>query len=340
MTRLYIAVALTLGLLAAASDSLNADVRADQKTHVELAGMLGKMVNIFGGKAAREGVTSTVAVKGDRKATWNETTGQIVDLSEEKIYDLDIKRKTYKATTFAELRRRMEEAQKKAQDDARKEQSRQKSTSPSPDEKQREVDVDFSVRDTGQKKAVNGFDTHEVVMTITVREKGKTLDQSGGLVLTSDMWIAPKIAAMKEISDFDVRYAQKLYGTTMAGLSAEDMAAALALYPTMKEAVARMNAEGVKMDGTPVLTTLTFDAVKSAEQMAQEAKEPDDDTKLSPSGGVGGLMGGLAKKMAKKKTEGESKPRATFMTGTTEVLKVTTDISAQDVAVPSGFQQK
>ena len=46
-------------------------------------------------------------------------------------------------------------------------------------------------------------------MTITVREKGKTLEQSGGMVLTSDMWLAPKIAAMKEIADFDVRYAQE-----------------------------------------------------------------------------------------------------------------------------------
>ena len=54
---------------------------------------------------------STVAVKGNRKATLNDTTGQIIDLGEEKVYELDMKKKTYKVTTFAELRRRMEEAQ-------------------------------------------------------------------------------------------------------------------------------------------------------------------------------------------------------------------------------------
>ena len=32
-------------------------------------GMLGKVVNFFGGKSAREGVVSTVAVAGDRKMT-------------------------------------------------------------------------------------------------------------------------------------------------------------------------------------------------------------------------------------------------------------------------------
>ncbi len=87
------------------------------------------------------------------------------------------------------------------------------------------MEVDFDVKNTGQKKTINGFDTHQVVMTITVREKGKTLEESGGLVLTADMWLAPKIAAMKEIADFDMRYAQKLYGSMIEGVSAEQMAA-------------------------------------------------------------------------------------------------------------------
>ena len=40
-----------------------------RRRSVEFAGMLGRMVNMFGGKAAREGVTTSIAVKGDRKAT-------------------------------------------------------------------------------------------------------------------------------------------------------------------------------------------------------------------------------------------------------------------------------
>src|SRR5436190_1999114 len=108
MTRAFIASALALGVLALTASSLEADVRAEEKTHVELGGVLGKMVNVFGGKGAREGVTATVTVKGDRKATSTENTSQIIDLREEKVYDLDLKRKTYRVTTFAELRRRTE----------------------------------------------------------------------------------------------------------------------------------------------------------------------------------------------------------------------------------------
>jgi hypothetical protein len=339
MKRIRTIAMLVLTGLVLSSYSIRADVRADEKTRVELAGMLGRMMNMFGGKAAREGVTSSVAVKGDRKAVLNDTTGQIIDLAEEKIYDLDLKKKTYRVTTFAELRRRMEEAKKKAEEDARKEGARDKEKAAPPDPNQKQVEVDFDVKNTGQKKAINGFDTHEAVMTITVREKGKTLEEGGGLVVTSDMWLAPKIAAMKEIADFDVRYAQQLYGTMIAGVSAEQMAAAMAMYPMMKQALGRMSTEGAKLEGTAIQTTTTMDAVKSAEQLAQEAKAGDDGGKPNASGGVGGMLGGmLAKKMGPKKDDA-GKARGTFMTSNHEVLKVVTDVTPADVAVPGGFKE-
>jgi hypothetical protein len=83
--------------------------------------------------------------------------------------------------------------------------------------------------------------------------------------------------------------------------------------------------------------------VKSADQIAQEQKAGNSES--SPSStptSAGGLLGGLAKKLAVKKVAGgddASKPRATFMTATTEVLKVATDVSPADVAVPAGFKE-
>jgi hypothetical protein len=339
MTRMRSIFALTAIAVTASVYSLHADVRADEKTRVEFAGMLGRMVNLFGGKGAKEGTVSTVAVKGDRKATFNDATGQIVDLAEEKIYELDMKKKGYKVTTFAELRRRMEEAKKKAEENAQKEQAKEKTAEPAPKEKESNVEIDFDVKNTGQKKVVNGFDAHEVVMTITVREKGKTLDENGGLVLTSDQWLAlPRIAAMKEVADFDMRYAQKLFGPMIAGASAQDMAAAAALYPMMAPAIAKMRTEAVKLDGTPVMTVLTFDAVKSAEQSAAEQKQGD--SKSSSGGGLGGIAGGLMRRATQKKTEGDqNKARTTVMTSTTEILKVVTDVTPADVAVPAGFKE-
>ena len=335
MKRASLAALLAACALTLVSTTLVADVRSDEKTHVEFSGMIGRMAGMLGGKSAREGLTSTVAVKGDRKATLSEASGQIVDLMEEKVYDLDIKKKNYRVTTFAELRKRMEEARKKTAENAAKEQDKQ----PEPDKNQKQMELDFNVRNTGEKKAINGFDTHQVVITVTVREKGKKLEESGGMVLTSDMWLAPKIAAMKEVAEFDARYAKALYGSMLAGVSPEQIGMALAMYPAMKDALAKLNVEGGKIDGTAILTTTTTESVKSAAQLAEEAKGQDDNTAASPAGGLSGALGGFAKKAMKKKPEGGPQARSTIFTSTHEVLKVATDVAAADVAVPAGFKE-
>jgi hypothetical protein len=338
MARGRIAAAVTIGLLIVSAHSLEADVKSDQKSLVKFEGMLGRVVSLFGGKAAREGVTSSIAVKGDRKASMSDSAGQIIDLKEEKIYDLDLRKKRYKVTTFAELRRRMEEARKKAEEDAKR--AEEKTAQPAADNKdQKQVEVDFDLKETGQKKTINGFDTREIVMTITMREKGKTVEQSGGLRLTSDIWMGSKIAAMQEIVDFDIRYAKQLAGPMIAGASADEMAAAMAMYPMMKDAIARMRAENVKMDGTPIQTTTTIDALKSEEQVAAEQKQKQDDRSSPPSGTVGGLIGGLARRAANRNGTPAPSARATFMTMTNEVLKVATAVSDADLAIPTEFKE-
>jgi hypothetical protein len=283
-----------------------------------------------------------VAVKGDREARLTQETGQIVDLSEEKVYDLDLKKKVYKTTTFAELRRRMEEARKKAQEEAQRAQAKGDNKAAA-NQQEPQVEVDFDLKNTGQKKTINGFDTSQEVMTITVRQKGKTLEQAGGLVLTADLWIAPKIDAMKEVQDFQIRYAQKLYGGTMlAGVQAEQMATVMAMYPMMKQAIGRMNVEGDRVQGTAILSTMTFDAVKSEDQVAQESAQQSQDDSKGKIPGVGSIMGGLARRAAAKKTgngDEANKARATIMTGTHEVLKVATSVSPEDLAIPAGFKE-
>ena len=324
-------VLVTVALILFASYSLVADVRTEQKTQVQFAGMFGRMVNLFGGRAAREGVTSTVIVKGNRKVTMGDNSSQIVDLDEEKIYDVDLRRKQYKVTTFAELRKQMEDARKQAEENARREAGRDEPAKT--DEPQKEVEVDFNVEKTGQTKSINGFNTSQSIVTVTVREKGKTLEEGGGLVMKTDLWMAPEQKALREVAEFDLRYAKQLYGGMFGGVSASQMAMMMAMYPMMKEAMERMQAEGGKLEGTAIQTTLTFEAVASAEQMKSQQKE-----EASGSGrGIGGMIGGLARRA--RKQDDEPKQRAAFMTSTTEVLKLSTDVAASDVAVPAGFKE-
>jgi hypothetical protein len=339
MLRIPTTCALVAACLLAGGGLAAADVKTDEKTAVKLEGMLGTMAGMFGGKAMKEGLVSTVAVKGDRRFRGDENMAEIVDLNEEKVYQVDLRKKTYTVMTFAEIRKRMEEARRKAEEQMAKSKPEQKA---GPDEKGREMEMDFDIKETGQKRAINGFDCREVVMTVTVREKGKTLEQNGGLVLTSSQWLAPKIAALDEVAQFELRYAQKLAGPTMAA-QAEQLAAALAMYPGIASAMNKLRTEGVKFDGTAIQTVSTFDAVASAEQQKQQAEAKSDEG--STPTGIGGLMGGLGRKMMKKKEpEGgaanATPGRARIMTMTNEVLKVTPSATAEDVAIPAGFKLK
>lgn len=301
-----------------------ADVKTQQRTKATFEGMLGKMVGMFGGKAAKDGIVSTVAVRGDRMMTVTDTTGQIIDLAEEKIYDLDMKKKTYKVTTFEELRRQMEEARKKAE----KEMKEEREEPEEPEQREApEMEVDFDVKATGQTKTIAGHATREVVVTITTREKGKTLEEGGGIVLTTSSWMATDVPELQEVQDFHARYAQKLGDVMAGGASAEQMAAAMAMYPGMKAALDRMQQENVKVEGTPLATTMVMEGVKSADQMAQ----------AQPESGGGGLGGMLARKMMKKKDES---PRSKVMTTETETLSIATSVADPDVSIPAGFKEK
>ena len=109
----FVSSLLTLSVAPAA-----ADVKTRDKGQVKFEGMLGTMMRMFGGKALAEGIVSTNALKGNRKATLNDTTGRIVDLDEQKVYDLDMKKKSYTVTTFEQLRQKLREAQERAAKDA------------------------------------------------------------------------------------------------------------------------------------------------------------------------------------------------------------------------------
>ncbi len=326
MKRVLIACALALPLAALSATPAQADVKTRDKAQVKFEGMLGRMFNLFGGKAAKEGIVSTTAVKGNRKTTMSEDSGRIVDLSEEKVYDLDLKKKTYTVKTFDEIRREMREAQERAAKDAEKEKGKQEKA----DQPQKEVEVDFDVKETGQKRSIAGYDAREVIMTITVREKGKTLEDGGGLVIAADNWLGPQVPQMKEVSDFEVRYWKQLQGPEAAAISAQQMAAIMAMYPMLKQGMERMQKEGTRLQGTPLATTTTFEAVKSKEQMTQESQN-----KESGGGGLGGIF---ARKMMKK--DNEVKPRATIMTISTEVQEISTSVSPADLDIPAGFKQK
>ena len=328
MKRLVRIALVAMPLMTLAAAPAYAEVKTRDKSQVKFEGMLGRMFSLFGGKSAKEGVEGRTAVKGNRKATLNENGGTIVDLAEEKVYEIDAKKKQYTVTTFDELRRRMREAEERAKKQAEKEEPAQKGEAEKPT---KEYEVDFDVKDTGQRKQIAGYDTRNTIVTVTVREKGRKLEESGGMVMTSDMWLGPQIPQMKELAEFDMKYWKQLQGPQSATMSAEQMSMVLAMFPLVGKAMERVQKEGDKLAGTPLDTTTTFEAVLSKDQVT-EAKAQQQQS--SGGGGIGGM---LAKKLMKKE---EPKERSTIFTMHHQILEVATTVAPADLAIPADYKEK
>jgi len=300
-----------------------ADVKTKTQSNIKFEGFLGFFLNRT--KAAKEGLISTDAVKGSRKATRTEDRGEIIDLSEQKVYTIDYKKKEYSVETFEQIRQRMRDEAAKAREQQEKQEPEQKGE---PQKPQKEYQVDFDVKDTGQKKQIIGYDTHETIATVTVHEKGKPIEESGGVILTSDLWLGPRIPELKELSDFELRYWQALQeGSGVPTMSPEQMAQVMAAFPLFSQAMERMQKDGDKLSGTPLDTTMTLESVKSKDQSTQQSQQP------SSSGGLGGM---LARKMMKKNDSGTG--RSTVFTSRHQYLEIAKSVDAADVAIPAGFK--
>lgn len=313
---------------AIAAPVLRADVKTREKTTFELGGFLGGVVRVFGGgRAAKEGIESTVALKGMRKSTTNSTSGQIVDLTEERVYTLDVRRREYRVRTFADLRAEFEKARAEAEKQAAEAKPEDKEQI---DDAARQLEFDVDVKETGERRSIVGHETREVVLTMTGREKGRTLEEGGGFVMTSTFWLAPHIAALDEQLAFELKYVQAVYGQAFAG-DMQQMAGMLALYPAFTTMASRLQEERQKLDGTPLATTMVFEAVKSAEQMQAAQSEQES----SGGGGIGGMLG--RRLMGNR---GAPEPRSVVLRTTSEMLSIETAVADADVAIPANYRER
>ena len=321
------ALALSIVSLLAASTAV-ADANVTQKTKVQMGGILGGAMNVFGGRAAREGVTSDITVSKNRRISRVGDTAEIVDLGEEKIYQVDFARKTYQVTTFAELRKQFEDAMKEASEEKREERGKKDPDAP-------EIEVDFDVKKTGDRETVNGYDARRTIATVTVREKGKKLEESGGAVLTADMWMAPRVAALDEVTDFERRYLKKLWGDT--GMDVRSMTALLAMAPQFSNAMKKLQEKQGSLEGSAVRTTLTFRTVPDPRQSASSEEES-----ASAANAARAALGGLMKRARRQPAaeEGDAPAGNVLFTSTTELISASPKASSADLAIPAGFKQR
>jgi len=178
---------------------------------------------------------------------------------------------------------------------------------------------------THARKSIAGHNASQVILTVTAKEKGKDLEEGGGLVITSDVWVAPRVAALDEITQFTTKFLQAVYGDD-AVASAQQMATVMAMYPSLQEMMTKLEEKTRALDGTVMTTVTKIETIKSAEAMKRSSAPP-----------TGGLGGALARRLGAGRAPEQ---RSLVLTSAGETQSIDTSASDADVAIPAGFKER
>jgi hypothetical protein len=259
-----------------------------------------------------------------------------IHLANETITSVDLQKKTYSVMTFAEMKQMMEQMSQKMQ------QAQQKQQQKNGDQ----VDMKFQVSaKPGATKAINGFDASEMVLTMKMEGTDQKSGQTGSMVVVADTWIAPAVPGYNEVRNFHRRMAEKINWTPGGNMFMNR--------PDVIEGMAEVYKESAKLDGMPVLQTMTMGAEGtvpadgSAPQPAAQQPQPGPD-KPSVGSALGGALGGrfgLGKKKPQQDTQsappaGSSQASGTLLETTTEMNGFSSNpVDASQFEIPAGFKK-
>ncbi len=332
MVRKFLRIA---GIGTIAASTLLADFSYQETTRItggSLVAML-KMAGVFSKQARQAGepIQSTVSIKGDRMVHRGPQHATIIDLGSETITSVDFQKKTYTVMTFADLKQMMEQMSQKMQQQQAKNGDR--------------TDVNFKVsaKSTGASKQINGFDANEMVLTLKLEGTDQKSGQSGSMVVVADTWMAPSVPGYNEVREFHRRMAEKINWTPGGNMFMSR--------PDVMQGMAQVYKESSKLDGMPVLQTMTMGAEGtvpadgSAPQPAAQQQPAQD--KPSVGSALGGALGGrfgLGRKKPQQDSstpaQGGSQSSGTLLETTTQMSSFSSNaVDASQFEVPAGFKK-
>jgi len=286
-----------------------------QSTSKMTGGSLLTMLRFVPGAGAiKDPQVSTIAFKGNRMVRRGKREAQIVDLDKRTITTVNFEKKTYSEMTFEQMKQMLEDASNQVKQ-ARTEKGQQVDFS-----------VDADVKDTGQSKTVNGMDAREVILTMSMTATDPQSGQSGAMKVMSDMWLTKGISGADEMRDFYKKMSKELdWAPTGFGNMLNR--------PDVAKALAKMMAEGEKMEGTPVEQIIRMggegdgaadSGTSQSAATSQAAARPSLGDALG--GALGGKLGGLGGLGRKKKQQQDTaEPPAAGPQSAGVLLEMTVD---------------
>jgi hypothetical protein len=307
------------------ASALFADFSYRESTKIT-GGMMAGMMKVAGvfSKTAREPMDATVAVKGNRLVHRGSNTMSLIDLDARTITTVDLQKKQYSVLTFEEMKQAMENLAKKMKQDQKA-----------------EMKMRVSAEPTGKSKEISGYNAKEILMKIAMEAHDQKNNQSGSMVVFTDLWIAENVAGYSEIADFYKRMSEQLNWTPGGGMFAQQ--------PEVAKGMAEAFKEVAKMNGAPVFQKIVMGPEGIAPPNS-DAPTPAADQKQQPKPSLGSALGGaLGGRFGRKKQDPQpqeqSQPQPASGSASALIEMETTYSNFAPAAdaslfeIPAGFKQ-
>ena len=185
------------------------------------------------GAAASPGSVTKTYLKGQKMKVENSNLTMILDFDAQTMTSLNATQKTYTVSKFSEMGNDMSKAG---------------------------VDVNIDVKETGQRKTINGFNASEMVMTM-VMDNPQPSKQGMKMKMEMSIWVSPDVPGAQEMRAFYQRNANRFPWGAMAGGGRGN--------PSMQRAITDLQRKMADLKGVPVLQIIKMGGAGNDDQMAK-----------------------------------------------------------------------
>jgi hypothetical protein len=333
-----------------------ADFQYSQTTKITGGALVGmtKTLGVFSKNARQisEPQTSTIMLKNNMLRT-EHSDGRIdiIDAEGKKFINIDTAKKTYSTMTFEEFKAAMQRAQERMKEEQAKEVSKH------PEAANVKITPKIDMQETGASKTVLNLPTKEVKMKVDMQiestdPKAQEKAQSMSMIVTSDSWVAPSVPGYGEVHDFYVKLAKEL--DWLPGAMG-NMAGGMNMNPQMGPAMEEFRKNAVKLQGMPLLQTMSMGMGAQGEQMQAPPPQQQDSSQNQDSKpasakdaitkGLGGMFGHKKKNDDSANNSGDSSAKPASNSGS--LMDMQTEVTSYSSSsldkglfeIPAGFTQ-
>jgi len=342
ITRKVLIFSVTVLFVISFWSQLYADITVER--YIKSGGLMGMGASTSNQKESIQGakkhVDSKMKFTGKflSKMSGAKKNSTIYRVKKDLIWELDHKKKTYTERPIS----LPEDAKSQQYSDSEGESEEE----PEGDEesKVRIIKNEFKVKNTGEKKKINGYSCSQHFITWLVETENMETKERSKNLMTTELWNTPEDEKIKKLKKEEEAFNRAYLKKLGLNMSPDEMKRfGLSILGGIATASGTdLKKELTKIKGYPIVSSVKWESQQDNRKKDDNQEEAEEDEGMDLSKGLGGAFGFMKKKMAKKdkkKAEGKEEMKVVFDSYTEIKSIATTSLSKDLFEVPQGYKK-